>query len=121
MVRQEWSDNGFQNLLYIRVTLESLFRHSLLHATPQSFQVYLICSLRPKSCISNKFPGDIDVASPGATLGTHYSECEFLEIGNKRKTSLLSFPLYLKYLWLISQMDMLGKHIGETAHPGQVP
>ena len=59
---------GFQNLLYIRVTLESLFRHSLLVPPLRVSGLFDLAS-GPRICISNRFSGDVDVASPGATLG----------------------------------------------------
>ena len=95
---------GFQNLLYIRVTLESLFRHSLL-MSPLRVSGLFDLAWGPRICISNKFPGDVDVASPGATLGDSLLQV-WIPWNQETKEDLFAFiSLYLKYLWLISQMD----------------
>ena len=94
---------GFQNLLYIRVTLESLFRHSLL--PPLRVSCLFDLAWGPRIWISNKLPGDVDIASPGATLGDPLLQA-WIPWNQETKEDLFAFiSLYLKYLWLVSQVD----------------
>lgn len=99
---------GFHNLLYIRVTLESLFRHSLL-VPPLRVSGLFDLAWGPRIWISNKFPGDVDIASPGATLGDPLLQA-WIPWNLETKEDLFAFiSLYLKYLWLVSQMDIYKK------------
>ena len=72
----------------------------------------------PRIWISNKLPGDVDIASPGATLGDPLLQA-WIPWNQETKEDLFAFiSLYLKYLWLVSQMDK--KNYSDLTEKGKI-